>query len=37
MELDQVSHGVDVIPQRQAELMFGVALPLEHTHHLFHG
>lgn len=35
MELDQVAHGVHVVSQRQTELVFGVALPLEREHHLF--
>lgn len=37
LELDQAAHGVHVILKRQAELVFGVALPLEGVHHLPHG
>lgn len=36
MKLHQVFHGVHVIPQCQAELVFGVALPLKHAHHLLY-
>lgn len=37
MELDQVAHGVHVVLKRQAELVSGVALPLQRVHHLLHG
>lgn len=37
MELDQAAHGVHVVLQRQAELVFGVALSLEGVNHLSHG
>lgn len=36
MEVDQIAHGVHVVPQRQAELVFAVTLPLERNHHLLH-
>lgn len=36
MELDQAAHGVHVVLQRQAELVFGVALSLERVNHLSH-
>lgn len=36
MEVDQIAHGIHVVPQRQAELVFAVALPLERKHHLLH-
>lgn len=36
LELDQAAHGVHVVPQRQAELVFGVALSLQREHHVSH-
>lgn len=37
MELDQAAHGVHVVLQCQAELVFGVALSLEGVNHVPHG
>lgn len=37
MKLNEAAHGVHVLPEREAQLVFGVALSLKGVDHVFNG